>query len=40
MVYKPDYGLKLLRDGISKDVRINFPQSTIYSITILDYEEY
>ncbi len=40
MVYKPDYGSKLLRDGISKDVRINFPQFTINSITILDYEEY
>lgn len=40
MIYKPDYGLKLLKDGISKDVIIDFPLFTIYNITILDYEKY
>lgn len=40
MIYKSDYGLKLQQDGISKEVRIHFPQFKIYSITILDYEKY
>lgn len=40
MAYKPDYGLKLLQDGISNTVSIHFPQFVLYSITILDYEKY
>ena len=40
MSNKPDYGLKLLQDGISSDVSIHFPQFVIYSITVLDYEKY
>jgi hypothetical protein len=40
MAYKPDYGLKLLEDGISSDVSIHFPQFLLYSITVLDYEKY
>lgn len=40
MAYKPDYGLKLLQDGISNEVSIHFPQFVLYSITILDYEKY
>lgn len=40
MAYKPDYGLKLLQDGISSDVSIHFPQFLLYSITVLDYEKY
>lgn len=39
-MYKPDYGLKLLEDGISSDVSIHFPQFLLYSITVLDYEKY
>lgn len=39
-MYKPDYGLKLLQDGISNDVSIHFPQFVLYSITVLDYEKY
>ena len=40
MAYKPDYGLKLLQDGITRDVSIHFPQFLLYSITVLDYEKY
>ena len=40
MAYKPDYGLKLLQDGVSNEVSIHFPQFVIYSITVLDYEKY
>ena len=40
MAYKPDYGLKLLQDGISSDVSIHCPQFLLYSITVLDYEKY
>ena len=40
MAYKPDYGLKLLQDGVSNEASIHFPQFVIYSITVLDYEKY
>ena len=40
MAYKPDYGLKLLQDGISNEVSIHFPQFVLYNITVLDYEKY
>lgn len=40
MINNPDYGLKLKKDGISKDVRIHFPQFLISTITIIDYEKY
>jgi hypothetical protein len=39
-MYKPDYGLKLLQDGISNEVSIHFPQFVLYNITVLDYEKY
>lgn len=35
MSYKPDYGLKLLNDGIRRDVDHYFASFALYSVTVL-----
>lgn len=36
MGYKPDYGLRLLAEGISRDVDIFFPEFPLSSVTVLN----
>lgn len=40
MSFKPDYGLKLLNDGISRNVDHNFYGFRLYSLTVLGRGEY
>ena len=40
MSYKPDYGLKLLNSGISRDVIQNFYDFRLFSLTVLGRGQY
>ena len=40
MSFKPDYGLKLFNDGISRTVDHNFYDFRLYSLTVLGRGEY
>jgi hypothetical protein len=40
MSFKPDYGLRLLRDGISKSVDHHFHDFRLYSMTVLGPGQY
>lgn len=40
MSYKPDYGLKLLNDGCSKDVDHIFYDFRLYNLSILGQKQY
>jgi hypothetical protein len=40
MSFKPDYGLKLLNDGFSRNVDHNFYDFRLYSLTVLGRGEY
>ncbi len=37
---KPDYGLRLLQDGVSRNVDLFFYDFTLFSLTILGDEQY
>jgi len=39
-VFKPDYGLRLLREGISTSVNLFFYDFRLYSLTVLGYGQY
>lgn len=39
-MYKPDYGLKLLNDGVSKNIDITFSDFPLYSLTIIAKGQY
>jgi len=40
MSYKPDYGLRLMQDGISRDTDHNFYDLRLYSLTVLGSGQY
>lgn len=40
MSYKPDYGLRQMNDGISKNVDLSFYDFPLYSLTVLDRGQY
>jgi hypothetical protein len=40
MSYKPDYGLRQMKDGISRDADQYFYDFRLYSLTVLDCGEY
>lgn len=40
MAFKPDYGVKLLEEGVSKEAEIHFYEFRFYSITILGNDQF
>jgi hypothetical protein len=40
MSFKPDYGLKLLNDGVKQNVNLNFTDFQMFSLTVLGEGEY
>lgn len=40
MTFKPDFGLRRMNDGISRDADLNFYDFRLYSLTVLGLGEY
>lgn len=40
MNYKPDYGLKLLNDGVSSNIDLHFSEFPLFSLTLLGKNQY
>lgn len=40
MTFKPDFGLRRMNDGISRDVDLNFYDFSLYSLTVLGLGQY
>jgi len=40
MSYKPDYGLRMLNDGMTSDAILHFMEFPLYSLTVLGEGEY
>ena len=40
MALKPDYGLRLKREGLNSSVNMDFPAFAVYSLTVLSQGQY
>ena len=40
MALKPDYGLRLKREGLNSSVNMHFPAFAVYSLTVLSQGQY
>ena len=40
MALKPDYGLRLKRDGYSSSIKMHFYAAAVYSLTVLSQGQY